>query len=54
MRTWRYSRWDGTQESFALDDDNEDAASASDGGSVVRSRSRASRVRGGALRTAQP
>lgn len=42
------------EESFALDDDNEDAASASDGGSVVRSRSRASRVRGGALRTAQP
>jgi hypothetical protein len=42
------------EESFALGDDNEDADPASEGGRQVRSRSRASRVRGGALRTAQP
>lgn len=42
------------EESFALGDDNEGADPASDGGGQVRSRSRASRVRGGALRTAQP
>src|SRR3954470_18528770 len=43
-------RWlDDHEESFALDDDP-----ASDGGREVRTRNRASRVRGGALRTAQP
>lgn len=42
------------EESFALGDDNEDADPASEGGRQVRSRSRASRVRGGALRTVQP
>lgn len=41
------------EESFALGDDNEGADPASEGGRQVRSRSRASRVRGGALRTAQ-
>ena len=42
------------EESFALDDDSEDADPASEGGRQVRSRNRASRVRGGALRAAQP
>lgn len=42
------------EESFALGDDNEDADPALDGGRDVRTRNRASRVRGGALRTAQP
>lgn len=42
------------EESFALVDDDEGADTVSEGGRQVRSRSRASRVRGGALRTAQP
>lgn len=42
------------EESFAVDGESEEVGSSSGGASQVRTRNRVSRVRGGALRPAQP